>query len=149
MDSSAAQEPTSLLVIFARRQTFDMLRSVELARASAYYACWACDAADAVERHRAATMAQAFAADSLYEGGTSAALRLPTFISNHDAGRFASFLRQARPDASKARVLEREVPTPLPGRHVSGRVVGPSAVDFGAASCAAEPARRAIVGGHG
>jgi alkylation response protein AidB-like acyl-CoA dehydrogenase len=50
----------------------DMLRSVELARASSYYACWACDAADATERHRAATMAQAFAADSLYEVGASA-----------------------------------------------------------------------------
>jgi alkylation response protein AidB-like acyl-CoA dehydrogenase len=49
----------------------DMLRAVELARASAYYASWACDAADATERHRAATMAQAFAADSLYEVGAS------------------------------------------------------------------------------
>ncbi len=49
----------------------DMLRSVELARASAYYASWACDAADRAERHRAATMAQAFAADSLYEVGAS------------------------------------------------------------------------------
>jgi alkylation response protein AidB-like acyl-CoA dehydrogenase len=44
----------------------DMLRAVELARAAAYFACWACDAADAAERHRAATMAQAFAADALY-----------------------------------------------------------------------------------
>jgi alkylation response protein AidB-like acyl-CoA dehydrogenase len=50
----------------------DMLRSVELARAAAYYACWACDAADATERHRAATMAQAFAADALYQVGASA-----------------------------------------------------------------------------
>lgn len=50
----------------------DMLRSVELARASSYYACWACDAADTTERHRAATMAQAFAADSLYEVAASA-----------------------------------------------------------------------------
>ena len=50
----------------------DMLRSVELARASAYYAAWACDAADATERHRAATMTQAFAADALYEVGASA-----------------------------------------------------------------------------
>jgi alkylation response protein AidB-like acyl-CoA dehydrogenase len=49
----------------------DMLRAVELARASAYYASWACDSADATERHRAATMAQAFAADSLYEVGAS------------------------------------------------------------------------------
>jgi alkylation response protein AidB-like acyl-CoA dehydrogenase len=49
----------------------DMLRSVELARAGAYYACWAVDAADAAERHRAATMAQAFAADELYGVGAS------------------------------------------------------------------------------
>ena len=50
----------------------DMLRAVELARASAYYACWACDAADGTERHRAATMTQAFAADAFYEVGASA-----------------------------------------------------------------------------
>jgi alkylation response protein AidB-like acyl-CoA dehydrogenase len=50
----------------------DMLRAVELARAAAYYACWACDAADAQERHRAAVMAQAFAADELYTVGASA-----------------------------------------------------------------------------
>jgi alkylation response protein AidB-like acyl-CoA dehydrogenase len=49
----------------------DMLRAVELARAGAYYACWAADAADAAERHRAATMAQAFAADELYTVGAS------------------------------------------------------------------------------
>jgi alkylation response protein AidB-like acyl-CoA dehydrogenase len=49
----------------------DMLRTVELARAGAYYACWAADAADAPERHRAATMAQAFAADELYSVGAS------------------------------------------------------------------------------
>ncbi|HEY3096457.1 MAG TPA: acyl-CoA dehydrogenase family protein [Acidimicrobiia bacterium] len=49
----------------------DMLRAVELARAGAYYACWAADGADAAERHRAATMAQAFAADELYAVGAS------------------------------------------------------------------------------
>ena len=48
-----------------------------------------------------------FAADPLYEGGPSAAQQLPTFISNHDAGRFASFLRHARPDASEAELLQR------------------------------------------
>src|SRR5258707_2115707 len=48
-----------------------------------------------------------FAADPLYEGGAGAARRLPTFISNHDAGRFASVLRQARPDASAAELLQR------------------------------------------
>jgi len=49
----------------------DMLRAVELARAGAYYASWAADAADPAERHRAATMAQAFAADELYAVGAS------------------------------------------------------------------------------
>ena len=49
----------------------DMLRAVELARAGAYYACWAADAADPAERHRAATMAQAFAAGELYGVGAS------------------------------------------------------------------------------
>jgi alkylation response protein AidB-like acyl-CoA dehydrogenase len=49
----------------------DMLRAVELARAAAYYACWACDAADATERHRAATMALACATDGLYGVGAS------------------------------------------------------------------------------
>jgi len=50
----------------------DMLRAVELARAAGYYACWAADAADAGERHRAATMALAFAGDELYAVGASA-----------------------------------------------------------------------------
>jgi alkylation response protein AidB-like acyl-CoA dehydrogenase len=50
----------------------DMLRAVELARAAAYYACWAADAAPARERHRAVTMARAFAADELYRVGASA-----------------------------------------------------------------------------
>ena len=49
----------------------DMLRAVELARAGAYYACWAADHAEPAERHRAATMAQAFAADELYGVGAS------------------------------------------------------------------------------
>ncbi len=48
-----------------------MLRALELTRAGAYYACWAADSADPAERHRAATMAQAFAADELYGVGAS------------------------------------------------------------------------------
>jgi len=47
----------------------DMLRNVELARAAAYYACWALDAADRAEAHRAAALAAAFAADGLYRVG--------------------------------------------------------------------------------
>jgi alkylation response protein AidB-like acyl-CoA dehydrogenase len=50
----------------------DMLRAVELARAAAYYACWAADAASPHERHRAATMAAAFATDELVQVGASA-----------------------------------------------------------------------------
>jgi alkylation response protein AidB-like acyl-CoA dehydrogenase len=50
----------------------DMLRAVELARAAGYYACWAADDASAAERHRAATIALAFAADDLFAVGASA-----------------------------------------------------------------------------
>ena len=50
----------------------DMLRAVELGRAAAYYACWACDHASPEERHRAATMALAFTCDELYAVGASA-----------------------------------------------------------------------------
>jgi acyl-CoA dehydrogenase len=49
----------------------DMLRNVELARAAGYYACWALDAADRGEAHRAATMALAYAGDGLYEVGAN------------------------------------------------------------------------------
>jgi alkylation response protein AidB-like acyl-CoA dehydrogenase len=49
-----------------------MLQSVEMARAGAYYALWACDAAPAAERRRAVTMAKAFAGDALYKVGADA-----------------------------------------------------------------------------
>jgi glycosidase len=38
-------------------------------------------------------LAKLFRADSLYEGGAQAALELPTFLGNHDAGRFPALLR--------------------------------------------------------
>ncbi|MSO79914.1 MAG: acyl-CoA dehydrogenase [Acidimicrobiia bacterium] len=50
----------------------DMLRAVELARVASYYACWTADAADDAERHRATTLALAYAADELYAVGASA-----------------------------------------------------------------------------
>ncbi len=49
-----------------------MLRAVELARAAGYYGCWAADDASPEERHRAATIALAFATDDLYTVGASA-----------------------------------------------------------------------------
>jgi alkylation response protein AidB-like acyl-CoA dehydrogenase len=50
----------------------DMLQALELGRAGAYYALWACDAADPAERHRAAVMAKAFAGDAFPRIGASA-----------------------------------------------------------------------------
>ncbi len=52
-------------------------------------------------------LAEVFADDALYEGGTKAALQLVTFVSNHDAGRFAWFVREARPQAESQEVQQR------------------------------------------
>jgi neopullulanase len=41
-----------------------------------------------------AHLAAFFAKDVLYEGGADAALQLPTFLGNHDMGRFSTFVRQ-------------------------------------------------------
>jgi len=38
-------------------------------------------------------LAKLFRADPLYEGGAATALRLPTFLGNHDAGRFPMLLK--------------------------------------------------------
>ena len=48
-----------------------------------------------------------FSQDVLYEGGEATALRLPTFIGNHDQGRFAHYVRKAFPGASDDEVLKR------------------------------------------
>jgi neopullulanase len=45
--------------------------------------------------------------DPLYAGGAEKARIQPTFISNHDNGRFAYFVRQALPKASDAEVMAR------------------------------------------
>jgi alkylation response protein AidB-like acyl-CoA dehydrogenase len=65
----------------------DMLRDLELGRAGGYFALWACDAADAAERHRAATMAKAFAAEAFPRIGASAIQVLGGigFTWEHDA----------------------------------------------------------------
>ena len=54
-------------------------------------------------------LANLFHADPLYEGGAKAALELPTFISNHDAGRFTTFVRRAMPNISDGELLQREM----------------------------------------
>ena len=48
-----------------------------------------------------------FEADALYEGGAAAARQLPTFVSNHDDGRFAYFVRSLRPGVSDEEALRR------------------------------------------
>lgn len=56
-----------------------------------------------------ARLAKLFFGDPLYEGGEAAALQLPTFLGNHDAGRFAADVRRLRPQASDEEVLQRTV----------------------------------------
>ncbi|QDX26665.1 alpha-amylase [Sphingomonas suaedae] len=53
------------------------------------------------------TLAALFDRDALYEGGAATALKLPTFISNHDHGRFSTDVRKAFPDADDAELLAR------------------------------------------
>jgi glycosidase len=53
------------------------------------------------------TLWRLFANDTLYEGGDSTALELPTFISNHDFGRFAHLVYQKRPDIGRDEALQR------------------------------------------
>ena len=52
-------------------------------------------------------LAELFADDVLYEGGAASAQQFPTFISNHDDGRFGYFVRKALPHATDAEVLQR------------------------------------------
>lgn len=52
-------------------------------------------------------LARVFADDVVYAGGEKTARQLPTFISNHDMGRFAWFVRNDRPQASDTEVAKR------------------------------------------
>jgi glycosidase len=54
-------------------------------------------------------LAKLFRADPLYEGGAEAALRLPTFLGNHDAGRFGMFIHKFMPKAAPEEVLKRDL----------------------------------------
>jgi glycosidase len=48
-----------------------------------------------------------FRADTNYKGGRAGARRLPTFLGNHDMGRFSQFVRDANPDASQEEIYQR------------------------------------------
>jgi glycosidase len=54
-----------------------------------------------------AALAKLFWGDAMYAGGEPAALQLPTFIGNHDQGRFAMFVTKANPQAADAELLAR------------------------------------------
>jgi glycosidase len=54
-------------------------------------------------------LAKLFHADPLYEGGAEAALELPTFIGNHDAGRIGFFIRHFMPNATPEEQLKRDM----------------------------------------
>lgn len=51
--------------------------------------------------------AKLFDGDLLYKGGAAAAHQLPTFLGNHDMGRFAMFVKAANPEASEVELLQR------------------------------------------
>lgn len=52
-------------------------------------------------------LAELFENDALYEGGTAAAGRMPVFVSNHDMGRFATFISEKHPDLDDESKLAR------------------------------------------
>ena len=52
-------------------------------------------------------LADLFDGDVLYEGGEAAALTMPTFLGNHDMGRFASLVRHDRPGIADAQLAAR------------------------------------------
>lgn len=91
-------EDTSLLARFTRGGGLPTV--LDFAFAAAVRATVAGDAG--TER-----LARVFADDVLYEGGAATALQLPTFISNHDMGRFAHFVQKQRPGVSDDEALRR------------------------------------------
>ncbi|HYB64649.1 MAG TPA: alpha-amylase family glycosyl hydrolase [Steroidobacteraceae bacterium] len=54
-------------------------------------------------------LARLFADDEVYPDGAATARQLPTFVSNHDAGRFGYFVRRARPQIEAGEQLQRVV----------------------------------------
>jgi glycosidase len=50
-----------------------------------------------------------FRADALYDGGVAGALQLPTFLGNHDAGRFPMLMRMFAPKLDGDELLRRDM----------------------------------------
>nr|WP_294849161.1 alpha-amylase family glycosyl hydrolase [uncultured Sphingomonas sp.] len=56
-----------------------------------------------------AGLAKVFSLDPLYEGGAKTALQLPTFLGNHDMGRFAGWTSVKLPNAGPEEQLDRAI----------------------------------------
>ncbi|MGV3511785.1 MAG: alpha-amylase family glycosyl hydrolase [Novosphingobium sp.] len=54
-----------------------------------------------------AVLADTFDGDVLYQGGEEAALAMPTFLGNHDMGRFSTLIRKDMPGISEAELTSR------------------------------------------
>ena len=52
-------------------------------------------------------MDELYRADVIYANGAETARQLPTFLGNHDMGRFAGFLRESQPDMTDAELFAR------------------------------------------
>jgi len=52
-------------------------------------------------------LAHMFDGDVLYEGGEDAARNLPTFLGNHDMGRFSTLIKADKPSISQEELLQR------------------------------------------
>ncbi len=57
----------------------------------------------------ATNLSYLFEADAVYAKGAETAKQLPTFLGNHDMGRFAMFIKRARPDISDAELASRVI----------------------------------------
>ena len=57
--------------------------------------------------HGPERIARVINADPVYAGGEAAALRLPTFVGNHDMGRIGHLILKERPDIGDAELLDR------------------------------------------
>ena len=61
------------------------------------------------ERKPARELERLFAADAVYKNGGATAKQLPTFLGNHDMGRFSMFVREADPDISDKHLRKRVI----------------------------------------
>ncbi|MEM9234370.1 MAG: alpha-amylase family glycosyl hydrolase, partial [Pseudomonadota bacterium] len=59
------------------------------------------------EGNPARSLERLFTADAVYKDGFKTAKELPTFLGNHDMGRFSGLIKKARPDISNEELTQR------------------------------------------